>query len=179
MALSSCAAGSIIDGPVINPANGHSYSLLARATWTASETEAEAMGGFLATINDAPENAWVYSTFSTFGGINRGLWIGLNDYANEGTFVWASGEVVTYTNWASGEPNDTTGNDDAVHIESPAFRGPQWNDRNGDDVTTGSGRWGVVEVVPEPSTVVLATLALAGLLVCGWRRDAALRSPAS
>ena len=37
----------------LNPANGHLYSLLDTATWTASEAEAIALGGHLVTINDA------------------------------------------------------------------------------------------------------------------------------
>ena len=31
---------------------------------------------------------------------------GLTDQAVEGTWVWSSGQAVTYTNWASGQPND-------------------------------------------------------------------------
>jgi hypothetical protein len=38
------------------------------------------------------------------------VWIGGDDYANDGTFVWTNGEPFTYPNgdppWASGEPND-------------------------------------------------------------------------
>jgi len=42
------------------------------------------------------------------------LWIGFTDQASEGTWEWISGEAVTYTNWASGEPNDANGEDYAV-----------------------------------------------------------------
>ncbi len=33
-------------------------------------------------------------------------WIGLDDLANEGTFVWATGENVGYSNWNDGELED-------------------------------------------------------------------------
>ena len=35
----------IIVGPITNPANGHDYYLLTPNNWTASEAEAEALGG--------------------------------------------------------------------------------------------------------------------------------------
>ena len=33
-------------------------------------------------------------------------WLGFNDLTTEGTWVRETGEPVTYTNWAPGEPND-------------------------------------------------------------------------
>jgi len=44
------------------------------------------------------------------------LWIGFNDIAKEGSFVWSSGEKVTFKAWASGEPNNVNGNEDFVTI---------------------------------------------------------------
>ena len=51
-------------------------------------------------------------------------WIGLNDIDNENTFVWADGSSSTYRKWNSGEPNDSGGNEDCVHI----FGTEYWND---------------------------------------------------
>ena len=42
-------------------------------------------------------------------GNNVGLWIGMSDSAEEGTWVWTSGKPVTYTAWSSGEPNNAGG----------------------------------------------------------------------
>ena len=58
------------------------------------------------------------------------LWIGLNDFAQEGTFVWSNGDPVTYTNWYPGEPNDFLGMEDGVELNLAAFYGyPNgWND---------------------------------------------------
>jgi len=62
-----------------NPATGHTYYLLAQSTWSVAESQAIALGGHLATINDAAEDNWVAITLSNFGGVQRGLWIGLTD----------------------------------------------------------------------------------------------------
>jgi hypothetical protein len=41
----------------------------------------------------------------SFGGQN--VWIGLNDYWNEGTYVWFDESNSNYFNWNIGEPNDS------------------------------------------------------------------------
>ena len=83
----STATGGILEGPIQNPANTHTYYLLEPdITWAQAEAEANSLGGHLVTINDAAEQAWVWSTFG-----ERDLWIGINDVAVEGSFVWVSG----------------------------------------------------------------------------------------
>ena len=71
-------------------------------------------------MNDAAEDSWIHATFEPFtrsgiGTNSNTYWIGLNDAASEGTFAWVSGEPVTYTNWAPGEPNNA-GGEDYVHV---------------------------------------------------------------
>lgn len=158
--------GSVMAGPVVNPANGHSYYFLSPNTWTASESEAISLGGHLATINDDAEHAFLLSRFGSFGNVQRLLWIGLNDSAVEGQFVWVSGEPSTYTNWAPGEPNNVNGNEDFVAMYYPNHstngRWNDWNDRTSDPI--GLPFHGVVEVVPEPLGASLS-LSLSGLLL--------------
>ena len=56
----------------------------------------------------------------------RHIWIGLNDIAVEGTYVWNStGKVTTYGYWLSGQP-DNYYNEDACFLHS-AEQG-RWND---------------------------------------------------
>src|SRR6185295_16590950 len=87
------------------------------------------LGGHLATVRNAAENQWIYSQFSRFGGLSRGLWIGLNDAASEGTFVWVSGEAESFRNWGAGEPVNQNGLDDYVHLFWPSEgRESRWND---------------------------------------------------
>ena len=134
--------------------NGNTYYLLSQQTWGSAEAEANSLGGHLVTINDAAENAWVTSQWSA----GRHLWIGLNDIATEGTYVWSSGEAVTYTNFAPGEPNNL-GDEDVVHIWAS---NTTWNDHQ---VTLDGVVHGVAEVagVPAPGTAAILGLGLIGL----------------
>lgn len=167
----------ILTGPIINPANGHLYYLLDQSNWTDAQAQATVLGGNLATARNAAENTWIAQTFGTFGGVNRNLWIGLNDVAIAGDFTWISGEPVTYVNWSEDGPN-YIGLERWVYIISPAITSLMtWNNYyNGTSAPyTGYGQeWpscpnhGIVEVVPEPATLTL--LALGGLIMMR-RRD--------
>lgn len=108
-AMGGTAYAGILGGPIVNPANGYDYYILTESSWSAAQAEAVSLGGNLATIRSAAENQWIFNTFAGFGGVDRNLWIGFNDVAVEGTFVWVSGEPVTYTNWAPGEPSNNLG----------------------------------------------------------------------
>jgi len=149
----------------VNPSNGHTYYLLSSSTWTNAETEAVTLGGHLATINDETEDHWVWDTFQGLPQ-SRLLWIGFNDTAVEGTFVWSSGEPVTYTNWQPNEPNNL-GNEDYVHMGGYA-----WNDFGNFANMDLWAMQGVVEVadVPEPSAVVLLGMGAAALFAFTVRR---------
>ena len=95
------------------------------ATWTAGSSACNSYGYELVTINDSAENSWVDTTADSYS--TQKWWMGLNDRASEGSFVWASGESVTYTNWHSGEPNNGGGNEDCAQINRfhPSLT---WND---------------------------------------------------
>ena len=94
MSIPAAAMAGIAAGPVVNPANGHTYYKLTPNSWTGAEAEAVTMGGHLVTINDDAENTWVWTTFAP-----GPIWIGLNDAVQENSFRWASGEVPGYFNW--------------------------------------------------------------------------------
>ncbi len=115
--------------------NGHTYYLLTPSDWFAAETKAQELGGHLVTINDEAENAWVFDTFASYGGVRRMLWLGLTDARHEGVFVWTSGEAASYRHFDAGEPNNDGGNplgrEDVVHMyPSLDRRGSFWNDVN-------------------------------------------------
>lgn len=165
-----------IAGPITNSATGHIYYLLSPDTWTTSEQEAVTLGGHLATINNQAEQDWVFDTFSSVGGVDRSLWIGLNDAQTEGVFTWVSGEPVGYLNWLDLQPDNSPvfGGEDYVHLmrKNNGFGHPagKWNDMdNFDSFPELEASAGVVEVVPEPHTLVAISSVLTAL-AAGKRR---------
>ncbi len=132
----STGSGTILIGTVppptieqtfVNPANGHTYHQLSGSSWTDAENSAQVLGGHLVTIGDQAEHDWLVQNFHNYQGVDIDLWTGFNDVATEGTFVWSSGQPVTFTNWDVGEPNNGAGGEDfcALRKNNPlAF----WND---------------------------------------------------
>jgi hypothetical protein len=59
------------------------------------------------------------------------FWIGLTDIFHEGTFVWITGEKVTYTKWYINNPDNAYKNEHFGHIEGKN-RERQWNDQDND-----------------------------------------------
>ena len=137
----------IIAGPITNPANGHDYYLLAPDSWTASEAEAENLGGTLAIIKNAAENEWVFSKFRAYGGTNRNLWIGLRRQGPGGPFAWVTGEKSDYVNWHPNQPDNGGGIENCAHIWGRNPDQPDlWNDLFENYSTDDQIPCGVVEV---------------------------------
>lgn len=144
------AEASPLSKPIVNPANGHTYILLDAATWADSEKEAVSLGGHLATLRSQAEEDWLVNTFGSYQGQQRLLWIGLSDVDQKYHFSWSSGESLSFTCWAEGEPNDAGHGEDFVSIYYPGHsQGGKWNDwhdRTADPI--GLPMNGVVELVP-------------------------------
>ena len=81
---------------ILNPANGHNYKRVYCDSWDDAQAKAVAEGAHLVAINDIAEQAWLMRIFGT-----APYWIGLTDVVQEGKWEWMSGELVTYTNWAT------------------------------------------------------------------------------
>src|SRR5262249_28963539 len=136
---------------------GHYYALTSSAeNWAAAEAEAVARGGHLVTINSAAEQTFLKNAFASEGNRNNIFWTRFNDIASEGNFVSSSGQPVTFTFWAPGEPNDAGGDEDAAvlnwiqDLNDPNLGA--WNDLN-----TGAGVFGIIELTSQPAGTWLAT----------------------
>jgi len=87
---------------VIFPENGHRYALVAvPMSWDEADQVCQALGGHLATVGDASEDAFLTKTFAE----ERICWLGGTDKEQEGTWRWVTDEPWDYTNWGSNQPD--------------------------------------------------------------------------
>lgn len=112
-----------------DPATGEKYwvnpTLLG---WVESEEQCQAAGGSLAKVASKEGNAFVAALALV---ADASVWIGCNDRAFEGTFVWTDGtacpkptEGTGFSNWYDGEPN---GNEHCVEVYRSSG---EWNDNS-------------------------------------------------
>jgi hypothetical protein len=121
--------------------DGHAYQFCTTGrNWPNSRDECRYEDYELVTINDASEQSWVYSTAQGFAWSDW-WWIGKNDRAGEGSWVWASGISSTYTFWNGSQPDNAgswrwpyTG-EDCTHMYDGSGR---WNDLPCDRSSWGS-----------------------------------------
>jgi hypothetical protein len=112
-------SGAADDTPGVCPGclvrwyGGHTYEFCSGvAHWaTARDSCAARSGYYLCTVNDAGENDWLSAT--AWSVAHSGWWIGFNDTAVEGTWVWLV-PPSSYLNWAPAEPNNEGGEDCAL-----------------------------------------------------------------
>jgi hypothetical protein len=99
-----------------------------------AQAACEEWGGDLVTVGSSAEDAWLMSTAQAIESFASGAkwWIGFTDALYEGSFGWESGQAVTWTNWGTGEPNNSYGGsqeDCTVLIWAPSvYRSGSWND---------------------------------------------------
>jgi len=165
-AVNTNAQGTGIVGDwIYNPSTQHEYALTTPGSWFNARESANSAGGYLVSINNSAENQWIASTFTPN---YMTMWIGASDELVEGQFKWESGEPFVFSNWMGGQyPN------------SPAYNYSTMNTLKGSQTYANNtfGAWqicdpseaftpGIAErnvVIPEPSTLLLAGLGLAGL----------------
>ena len=122
---SNCSntGGSIPGFIYMGSQNGsHYYCSLAPASWATANQNCIALGGNLAVINNASENAFLANGLQA-----TAAWIGATDMNSEGNFQWVDGTPFSYTNWYVGQPNNYNGNQD--HLE--LLKSGEWNDQYG------------------------------------------------
>lgn len=113
--------------PVENYA-GHAYQMCwsLPTDWFSARDACYADGYHLVTVDDASENNWLDQTFDAY--TTAPFWIGFNDVATEGQWVWETGALSTFTAWHSGEPNNLYNNEDCAELNY--WTDGTWNDEN-------------------------------------------------
>ncbi|KAF7657747.1 hypothetical protein LDENG_00022320 [Lucifuga dentata] len=81
-------------------------------TWSAVKLMCETQGGVLAVVSNHLEQAFVTTLLYN---ISSDLWVGLTS-DSKGHFQWAQPGLLSYTNWAPGEPLDNSG---PLHNKTP------------------------------------------------------------
>jgi len=111
--------------PVSYPdAPANTYKLIDRSlSWTEAKADAEARGGYLATVTSPAEWSNLVAQVGAANLANREIWLGASDAASEGSWRWVTGEAFQYSRWGSGQPNNSGGNQDYLHT----WKGG-WND---------------------------------------------------
>lgn len=131
----AAVAASYGQVPVLNPGNGHSYIAVAEVrSWQQAKSAAEALGGHLATVTSADEQAFIAAKFPD--ACNRGFWLGGLQAPGQAQpfegWSWVTGEPWSYTGWLPGvEPNDSGGTDErflALHGYLGTNLNGYWND---------------------------------------------------
>lgn len=163
--------------------NGHSYEAFTTAsaiTWTEASAIAEGMGGTLATITSVEEKAFVFALVNSpeywqpnFSGSPTdtfGPWLGgfqaVGSVEPDQGWQWVTGEPWSYTNWLSGGPSNSGGNEHYLQFLFRSTAGG-WNDA---PVNLSRVQSYIVETVPEPASTLL--LPFGGILFLRRRREA-------
>lgn len=120
--------------------NGHYYYVYDIDTitdWNMAQEYCEEQGGYLATITSQEENDFVYAYLEEYD--YESAYFGFTDQEEEGNWKWVNGEISSYTNWHSGEPNSENTNEDfAMYYYK--FSDGTWNDGDFGNRTANGGR---------------------------------------
>jgi hypothetical protein len=161
------------DGPrVVWEGNGHTYQAICSEgiNWDDAQAEAEARGGYLATITSAEENQFVFSLvddpvfwYANVFNASIGPWLGAFQEPGApepGGFSWVTGEPFSFTAWSGGEPSNSGGTENRIHFYHVPFpgRGSLWNDVS--DFVPINGyviEWEAVPSTPTPSATTAPT----------------------
>nr|XP_026692074.1 uncharacterized protein LOC104266090 isoform X2 [Ciona intestinalis] len=92
----------------------------------------KANGGILAAVKTQSQQDFIRDLVSGEGNRWTLFWIGIDDLAREGQFVYSDGTPLAINDavfgaWGPGEPNDALGDEDCVNIEY-ASKNRLWND---------------------------------------------------
>ncbi len=114
-----CASGSVCAGGAcryldsscsVSHFGGHSYAFcMGPKDWNSAASSCQ--GGYLVTIGSAAEDSFVSGLASQHG---LDTWIGLRRFSPTCAWNWSDGETFAYSNWGTGQPDGSCGDQDCV-----------------------------------------------------------------
>ena len=121
-----------------NPKNGNFYMIAdpdGGIFWTASNKSCEELGGHLAAILDADEEAFIEKMIEEDGKLYH-YWLGASDAEHEGSWKWVTGEKVNlpgeggFHKWSVKQPNNNPvlGEEGQDYMEIQKTRGNETNE---------------------------------------------------
>lgn len=120
------AKKSIFNGAMIY--NGHIYKVFTEfRSWNDAKTYCESLGGHLATVTSAEEDAALYSYLVRTG--EQNCYLGATDAQTEGVWKWVTGERWDYANWKPAEPNGKKEQNWLIYYNT--IETGEWDDSNG------------------------------------------------
>jgi len=166
--------------------NGNTYTIVkvdAPITWHEAKSDAEAAGGYLATLTSQAELDFVYDNLAydhtywtlNHGGNKIGPWLGATDEETEDNWKWVTGETWDFTNWEVHQPDNFANEEHYLHFFNAGVAAPDktWNDVTVDYhgvISYIIETPGTVNAVPVPAAAFLFAPALLGFM--GLRRKA-------
>jgi TolB-like protein len=124
-------------GTVYNE-NRHSYQIVnLTMSWTDAKRYCEERGGYLASITDPGEQAFIENLLAREGSKSV-YWLG-GYCGNDRRFQWLTGERFAYSNWMPGQPDNSDNREDKIEITRIAApytvnsRPGHWNDAPAND----------------------------------------------
>jgi PEP-CTERM motif len=178
------AAAPVSAAPIQFSGNGHYYELAAPAnSWNLAASNAAAStflgsSGHLVTMSDPGEWNFVVSNF--FDNASTRYYLGMHlksggSLTVSADYEWIDGSLMTESRWGPGQPDGTFS--DAVSVTAYFSGNLDWEWDNSNASSFGPFGY-VIEydnpvLVPEPATMAMFTIGLAGITAIRRRRTTA------
>ena len=111
--------------------NGHRYQLFDTSmSWSEAKAYCESLGGHLATITSAEEQAKIEELLTI--GTRNSYWLGASDPNYDGNWQWITNEGFSYNNWANQQPDRYLKSENSLMI---------YREANPLNTDSGFGQW--------------------------------------
>ena len=101
--------------------------LISLINWVGAKQTCEDLHAHLVKIETEEENEELYNEAVRLN-MTSESWIGLSDAAEEGNWVWTSGERAKFTKWSTAEPNNSQGKENCAVLYTFVVSHGKWND---------------------------------------------------